>query len=157
MTDWIACSERMPTEQDGDVEGCVNWLLLHRNGGLREIARTSWDCRFLNRGVDPTHWRPTGITSLPEPEKPKRREWRLIWCSRDGGAAQGWNVFDMDLDASLLITYQTNVRVREVLPDDPDIDACRELLDWLKTHQNGCEFGLGPSRRQTLTDLINKC
>ncbi len=135
-TGWIKCSERMPTEADGDVNGQVFW-------GTRERTWLgSWDQNGINNASACNYsWRPTGIDTLPESEPPKR----LHWSGVHDIAANGKN-------------YETDsISVHQVFASDPDIDACKELIKWIET-QIGVEEISGCLLSVTkLRKLIAKC
>ena len=61
-TIWTPCSERMPTVEDGDKEGAVNWY--DEEDGY--CIYNSWDAKDM--GYDYSHWsRITPIETTKEP------------------------------------------------------------------------------------------
>ena len=62
---WIPCSERLPTEADGDYNGAV-WVAedgVPRLDGWRWVGNDAWRDK---RGI--THWKPTGLVRPEPPE-----------------------------------------------------------------------------------------
>jgi len=112
LSGWIKCSERMPTEADGDR---VWWATSDRKWV------NPWDCYAKDHAEKQRYlWRPTGIDSLPEPERPKRR------------VARARAPFLRDEDGNPLEGSGVESKFIECLPDDPDIDACKELIEELE-------------------------
>lgn len=97
-----------------------NWLM------LMESRETTYGCPVARR-IEPME---------PEPQQRERRKWTL----RAGE----------EPPLVFVPNSETELEIIEYRPDDPDPDACRELLDYLRTD----EVWMSCDEHR---DMINKC
>lgn len=71
--DWIACSERLPTEADEDCNGTVwsayNHPITRAKAGPN-LSSSSWVTIFSKNCLEAMYWMPTGLRK-PEPPEPR--------------------------------------------------------------------------------------
>lgn len=69
---WIACSERMPTKEDADIDGRITWIRFH--DGKPEIAKWNF-CDSPQAYM--THWLNRDLPQLPSAPEPEHGAWTL--------------------------------------------------------------------------------
>lgn len=71
VPEWIKCSERLPTEDDADMNGNVWCALWDGKSHTSTMFGVKTVAFFFNRDKTITHWMPTGLNypSIPKQEQ----------------------------------------------------------------------------------------
>jgi hypothetical protein len=129
MSEWI--TNRPPTKEEvADTELC--WVT--RYNGRVDVCAGKWIRAYWHQeeGHDPRAWMPLSYPKPYQPPKPRRQE---LWISyshhenRDGSLRRKY-------DCGIYFRQPTaveSIHVREVLPDDPDPEAVKEVAEQLQS------------------------
>lgn len=137
-----------PAAGDWEYGGDAGWIRQITNGSTITCVRMAqWHgCYYAT--TDPP----------PEPENPETPKRRTVWINEypPNFAASGHLAAWLDKDSAEKFTNSHRIACHEVklpLPGDPDIDACRELIQWLRPLlDDDC-----PIPRRVLRQMVAKC